>query len=210
MKRILKPKDIKKRETKIKAVITLLDKGLNLTQACKNAQVGKRTLYDWANDDGWQWIKDDLKRATKTFVESSAESVERSMLQRAIGYTYEEEHRKSKEQADGTMKMVIDKTVRKNRPADVTALIFVLCNLAREGLTSIDWQNVYDIKIDKTKLETLDDLMSKIFDGDGQKGKRRASKGALPEFTPDTSEALPGETEEQRQLRESLSLEMQN
>ena len=208
MKRILKPKDIKKRETKIKAVITLLDKGLNLTQACKNAQVGKRTLYDWANDDGWQWIKDDLKRATKTFVESSAESVERSMLQRAIGYTYEEEHRKSKEQADGTMKMVIDKTVRKNRPADVTALIFVLCNLAREGLTSIDWQNVYDIKIDKTKLETLDDLMSKIFDGDGQKGKRRASKGALPEFTPDTSEALPGETEEQRELRESLSLEM--
>ena len=210
MKRILKPKDIKKRETKIKAVITLLDKGLNLTQACKNAQVGKRTLYDWANDDGWQWIKDDLKRATKTFVESSAESVERSMLQRAIGYTYEEEHRKSKEQADGTMKMVIDKTVRKNRPADVTALIFVLCNLAREGLTSIDWQNVYDIKIDKTKLETLDDLMSKIFDGDGQKGKRRASKGALPEFTPDTSEALPGETEEQRKLRESLSLEMQD
>ena len=210
MKRILKPKDIKKRETKIKAVITLLDKGLNLTQACKNAQVGKRTLYDWANDDGWQWIKDDLKRATKTFVESSAESVERSMLQRAIGYTYEEEHRKSKDQPDGSTKMVIDKTVRKNRPADVTALIFVLCNLAREGLTSIDWQNVYDIKIDKTKLETLDDLMSKIFDGDGQKGKKRANKGALPEFTPDTSEALPGETEEQRKLRESLSLEMQD
>jgi len=210
MKRELKPKDIKKRETKIKAVITLLDKGLNLTQACKNAQVGKRTLYDWASDEGWEWIKEDLKHATKTFVESSAESVERSMLQRAIGYTYEEEHRKSKEQSDGTFKMMIDKTVRKNRPADVTALIFVLCNLAREGLTSIDWQNVYDIKIDKTKLETLDDLMSKIFDGDGKKGKKRANKGEVPEFDADTSEALPGETEEQRELREGLSLEMQD
>ena len=210
MKRELKPKDIKKRETKIKAVITLLDKGLNLTQACKNAQVGKRTLYDWASDEGWEWIKEDLKHATKTFVESSAESVERSMLQRAIGYTYEEEHRKSKDQPDGSTKMVIDKTVRKNRPADVTALIFVLCNLAREGLTSIDWQNVYDIKIDKTKLETLDDLMSKIFSEDGQKGKKRAGQGVLPEFDADESEALPGETEEQRQLRESLSLEMQN
>jgi len=210
MKRELKPKDIKKRETKIKAVITLLDKGLNLTQACKNAQVGKRTLYDWASDEGWEWIKEDLKHATKTFVESSAESVERSMLQRAIGYTYEEEHRKSKDQPDGSTKMVIDKTVRKNRPADVTALIFVLCNLAREGLTSIDWQNVYDIKIDKTKLETLDDLMSKIFDGDGKKGKKRANKGEVPEFDADTSEALPGETEEQRELREGLSLEMQD
>ena len=210
MKRELKPKDIKKRETKIKAVITLLDKGLNLTQACKNAQVGKRTLYDWASDEGWEWIKEDLKHATKTFVESSAESVERSMLQRAIGYTYEEEHRKSKEQSDGTFKMMIDKTVRKNRPADVTALIFVLCNLAREGLTSIDWQNVYDIKIDKTILETLDDLMSKMFDSDGKKGKRRGSKGSLPEFDADTSEALPGESEEQREIRESLSVEMQD
>ena len=210
MKRELKPKDIKKRYTKIKAVIALLDKGLNLTQACKNAQVGKRTLYDWASDEGWEWIKEDLKHATKTFVESSAESVERSMLQRAIGYTYEEEHRKSKEQSDGTFKMMIDKTVRKNRPADVTALIFVLCNLAREGLTSIDWQNVYDIKIDKTKLETLDDLMSKMFDSDGKKGKRRASQGTLPEFDADTSEALPGESEEQREIRESLSVEMQD
>ena len=133
------------------------------------------------------------------------------MLQRAIGYTYEEEHRKRVEnKATGEAKMVIDKTVRKNRPADVTALIFVLCNLAREGLTSIDWQNVYDIKIDKTKLETLDDLMSKIFSEDGQKGKKRAGQGVLPEFDADESEALPGETEEQRQLRESLSLEMQN
>lgn len=209
MKRELKPKDIKKREGKIAAVIALLDKGLTVTQACKAAQVGKRTLYDWAGDEGWEWIKEDLKKATKTYVESSAESVERSMLQRAIGYTYEEEHRKADKK---TGEMVLAKTVRKNRPADVTALIFVLCNLSREGLTSIDWQNVYDIKIDKSKLESLDDLMSKIFNEDGKKGKgkRRIGKGKIPEFASDTSEALPGETEEQRELRESLSVEMQN
>jgi len=210
MKRELTDKAIKNREIKIAAVISLLDKGMNLTQACKAAQVGKRTLYDWATDEGWEWIKDDLKRATKVFIEASAESAERSLFQRAIGYTYEEEHRKRVAAKDGKTEMVIDKTVRKNRPADVTALIFLLCNLSREGITAIDWQNVYDIKIDKTKLESLDDLMSKIFSEDGKKGKKRAGKGNLPEFDADASEALPGETEEQREIRESLSLEMQD
>jgi len=210
MSKELTEKDCKAREKKVKSVLSQMEKGLSLTQACKNADVGKRTLYTWAGQEGWEWISDFLKTANKSYVASNAEAVERSLIQRAIGYTYEEEHYKRVvDKKLGGSKMELDKKIRKNRPADVTALIFLVCNLAREGLTTIDWQNVYDIKIDKTKLETLDDLISSMFDPNAEKARKKI-KGASAEFDAVESEALPGETEEQRDIRESLSLEMQD
>ena len=209
MSRELTAKAIKEREKKVKSVISQLQDGISLTQACKNADVGKRTLYTWSAEPGWEWIKEHLHSAQKVYANANSEAVEKSLFQRAIGYTYEEEHYKLLADKLGISKMTLVQRVRKNRPADVTALIFLLCNLSREGMTSIDWQNVYDIKIDKTKLETLDDLISSMFDPNTEKDRKKI-KGKSPEFDADASEALPGETEEQRELRESLSLEMQD
>lgn len=189
----------------VKGVLAQLEDGIDINKACKNAGVTRRTLYAWANKPRFEGLIEKINETIRVTHQSNAETAERTLFQRAVGYLYEEKTFKN----TGGKELVLEKKVVKARPGDVTALIFLLCNLAREGLTSITWQSVFDIKIDREKLDTLDDLIQKYFAEDDKKTEKgKGSAKAAPQLNPSEDSGIPGESEEERELREGLSLEM--
>lgn len=205
----------------VKSVISQLEDGIDVIKACKNAGISRRSLYNWAKTPKFEGLTEQIRELTKTQHEAEAVTAEQTLFQRAIGYAYEDETWKLQEnKRTGKEEMTLVQRLRKWKPGDVTALIFLLCNLAREGMTTIKWQSVYDIKIEKEKLDTLDDLIQRYFADDSsdeaskgpEKKKGKGKKKALPASvdSPTEGETLIGESEEERRIRESLSLEMSN
>jgi len=197
------------RKKVVKSVIAQIEEGIDVNQACKNARISRRSLYTWAKRPEFDGIIERINDAIRTTHEANVEVAERTLFQRAVGYMYDEEHFKSVEdKRSGKREMVLDKRVRKARPGDVTALIFLLCNLAREGLTTVAWQSVFDIKIEKDKLDTLDDLIQKHFAENDKQAKTQGKGKAASGVDSPESSGIPGESEKERELRESISLEM--
>ena len=199
----------RERERIAKAVLKNMEKnGTPFLVACEAAGISHQTFYAWKKMVGFEWIAERLKEISRTTQENKVTDIEKSLFTRAIGYLSKEREYRSKEiiNPDGTKstKMVLHKEVVKPIGGNITAIIFALRNLAREGMTTIDWQNVYDITIDRSDVKSVDELIKQVFrnspkEKDSKDGKTSAK------FTP-----LRGESKEEAALRRSISVEMQN
>ena len=178
-------------------------------EASKSVGIHPTSFYRWSREiPELDWIEDWIKANAKARHALNAEKVELTLVQKALGYIRREQefkvpgkddHRKPRK--DG---LVLAKETIKPVAGDITAIIFLLCNLAREGLTSINWQNVQDIQIDSDKLKSVDELITKMFKEDEKaisEGKKRKEPKILS--------ASLRETPEERRIREKIRLEMQ-
>jgi len=211
----------KDRKRVVQGVLSQLEEGIPIVKACKNSGIHRTTLYTWAKRyKEFEGLTDQIREMTKSSHEADAPIAEATLFQRAIGGPYQEETQTLQDNpVTGKKELAVSKLVKKMRAPDTTALIFLLCNLAREDMTTIKWQSVFDIKIEKEKLDSIDDLIQKWGEDvrktsqpDPSKAKKKGKKDktskAASEHNPSVSQPLAGESEEERRIREGLVLEM--
>lgn len=119
---------------------SLAIKGLTIAEIGKEMGVSRATVNRWISN------YPDFKEAINTGRDASDSKVERSLYQRAVGYTYKE--RKIINVLDSSGKPVPARieTVEKHVPPDTTAQIYWLKNRKRD-----QWKDKWEVKVDTEK-----------------------------------------------------------
>lgn len=119
---------------------SLAIKGLTIAEIGKEMGVSRATVNRWISN------YPDFKEAINAGRDASDSKVERSLYQRAVGYTYKE--RKIINVLDSSGKPVPARieTVEKHVPPDTTAQIYWLKNRKRD-----QWKDKWEVKVDTEK-----------------------------------------------------------
>ena len=186
------------REIVIKQVLDFIEGGLPIGASCEKAGVNHSTFWRWRQEEGWGWIDDKiidaLQQAGDRRMADRAPQVENALITRALGFkeiTEEYLMLSSKDgkpilDEQGKQARVLKSRKEKTIAGNVTAQIFLLCNLSKEGYTTINWQNVYDILVGDGQQGSFMDYFRRLAnDGNGdnpddpvKKPLSRAQKGA--------------------------------
>lgn len=131
-----------KRPEAMPIILQALEEGCTNLEACKKAGINKETFYAWMREKSD--FSDLVQRAKQNALANSIAKVERSLLERALGFEYEEvasEYVSKPVTGDDGKETYIptinkQKRTKKRIVQDVEAIKFFLTNKAPQ-----DWKN---------------------------------------------------------------------
>lgn len=137
---------MKYRKEVVSEICQAIREGATKEEAAKRAGIHRDTLFEWQKRKGD--FSDALKQAEAEYTQSVVADLERSLIQRAKGYTVTET--KTDYTTDKNGNVVIQKQTEttKTFAADTGAMIFALSNLSPEK-----WQNKQKVETTEIKAE---------------------------------------------------------
>ena len=130
-------KDPNNTNAKKEAVLESLGNGASVLAACKAADVGRTTYYEWLKANA------EFAAATKVAQRSAIDVIVDALFRRGKGYEYEEKTYKAVVGKDGQIKNERLAEVKKKQIApDTTACIFFLANRDPDNWKSVNNVNL--------------------------------------------------------------------